>query len=146
MKCNHSSSMNKQTSNCVHVADVIATLGKKFVLIERLKSPFGLALPGGHVDHGESPKQAATREFTEETGLVMNHVRFVTRRRGKKRDPRYAMSETKVYRGVATGVITNERGFTRVVLLSRKEICELPPSRFAFDHHKILMKFLGETK
>jgi 8-oxo-dGTP pyrophosphatase MutT (NUDIX family) len=34
-----------------------------------------LALPKGHVDPGESPLQAATREVREETGLVAEPVR-----------------------------------------------------------------------
>lgn len=34
--------------------------------------------PGGHVDAGEGPEQAAVRETLEETGLVVQHVEPVT--------------------------------------------------------------------
>ena len=34
--------------------------------------------PGGHVDAGEDPEQAAVRETLEETGLVVHHVEPVT--------------------------------------------------------------------
>jgi 8-oxo-dGTP pyrophosphatase MutT (NUDIX family) len=34
--------------------------------------------PGGHVDAGEGPEQAAVRETLEETGLVVQHVQPVT--------------------------------------------------------------------
>lgn len=135
--------MNKtKKSGLVRTADVIALLRGKFVLIERLKFPFGLALPGGHIDPGEKPMQTAIREFAEETGLILSEATFVTKRRGKRRDPRYAMSETSVYSGIASGIIKNEKGFTEVVLLSKKEILSLPIERFAFDHWKILIAFL----
>lgn len=136
--------MNKRSQTCVQTADVIATLGKKFVLIERLKFPLGLALPGGHVDPGELPREAASREFTEETGLTITPLEFVTRRRNGRRDPRYKMSQTRVYAGTASGIPRNEKGSTKVVLLSKKEVLALSPLRFVFDHHEILMQFLGK--
>lgn len=127
---------------CVRVADVIATLAGKFVLIERQKFPFGLALPGGHVERGERPAAAARRECTEETGLMLHNVRYVTKRKNAHRDPRYAMSETRVYAGIATGSPKDEEGSTKVVLLTKKEILDLPREQFAFDHHEILTQFL----
>jgi 8-oxo-dGTP diphosphatase len=134
--------MNKKTH--VRCADMIANFRGKFVLIERQKTPRGLALPGGHIDPGENSREAAIREFKEETGLTLSDVQFVTRRKGKKRDPRYTMSQTSVYAGAAKGVVRNEEGLTKVVLLSKSELLSLPPERFAFDHHKILMQFLGK--
>lgn len=142
MKYKHSSSMNKRSSKCVRTADAIATLGGKFVLIERQKFPFGLALPGGHIDAGENSRQTAIREFTEETGLTLHDVHYITRRFGKNRDPRYQVSSTSVYAGKASGSIRDEEGFTKVTLLSKTEILKLPSTQFAFDHWNILMQFL----
>lgn len=134
--------MHKSPQKNVRTADVIATLRGKYVLVERQKFPFGLAFPGGHVEKSERPRQTAIREFAEETGMKLDNVTFVTRRRGKHRDPRYAMSETNVYEGKASGIPRDEKGFTKVVLLAKKEILALPSERFVFDHYKILMRFL----
>ena len=127
------------------VVDVIAKLGKKLVLIERLSFPFGLALSGGKVEDKERPIRAAKREFTEETGLTLRTIRFYARTEGKSRDPR-GPTKSRVYIGVAEGIPKNENGKTRVVLLSVSKVLSLPLDRFAFDHGKILQRALTASK
>ena len=53
-------------------AFVIIEKDKKFLLIKRGKSPMEgcWAAPGGHVDKGETPYQAAVREMKEEIGEI----------------------------------------------------------------------------
>lgn len=43
--------------------------GNKILLIDRADLPFGFACPAGHMEKGESPIQALTRELKEETNL-----------------------------------------------------------------------------
>ncbi|MFG1892149.1 NUDIX domain-containing protein [Micromonospora sp. NPDC049051] len=47
-----------------------ATGARWIVMIERPRGD-GWALPGGHIEAGETPAQAAARELREETGLVV---------------------------------------------------------------------------
>lgn len=53
------------------IAMLLVEKDGKFLLVKRTKKPFTgyWAFPGGHVDEGETPYEAATRELKEETGL-----------------------------------------------------------------------------
>ncbi|WP_448334008.1 NUDIX domain-containing protein [Streptomyces sp. DSM 41534] len=55
-------------------ADVVCIRGGDVLLIERGWPPFQgqLALPGGHVDPGETSRAAAARELLEETGVEVS--------------------------------------------------------------------------
>ncbi|MZG17469.1 NUDIX domain-containing protein [Streptomyces sp. SID5914] len=54
-----------------YTADVVCVRGGAVLLIERGWPPHKgrLALPGGHVDPGETSRAAAARELLEETGV-----------------------------------------------------------------------------
>lgn len=56
-----------------YTADVVCVRGDEVLLIERGWPPFAgmLALPGGHVDKGETAREAAVRELAEETGVFV---------------------------------------------------------------------------
>ncbi|NHN54401.1 NUDIX domain-containing protein [Calidifontibacter sp. DB0510] len=62
------------------VAVMIATDGERICLVHN-KNRDQWELPGGEIEPGESPKEAAVREFAEEAGGSMRDARFVGVRR-----------------------------------------------------------------
>jgi len=46
----------------------------RFLFFDRTAFPFGLTVPAGHVEPGESPERAAVRELHEETGIVAEQL------------------------------------------------------------------------
>lgn len=44
----------------------------EFLIIDRASLPFGWALPGGRVEPGEDPLDAAVREMHEECGVLLD--------------------------------------------------------------------------
>ena len=59
------------------------------VLVERGHEPFGLALPGGFVEEGETVEAAAVREMKEETGLDVELTGVLGVYSHPNRDPRF---------------------------------------------------------
>ncbi len=58
-------------------AGAVIRRGDKLLLIDRVKPPFGLAGPAGHVDEGEDPEAAIRREVQEETGLTVTGAKLL---------------------------------------------------------------------
>ncbi len=70
--------------------DPIIERDGEIALIERKYDPYegDLALPGGHVDPGEYPREAVVREACEETGLDVEVEALLGEYSGAIEDPR----------------------------------------------------------
>ncbi|MFK0683034.1 NUDIX domain-containing protein [Ochrobactrum sp. BD67] len=82
----------------VHGVSLICRRERRFLLVERGKEPWKgwLAFPGGSIEPGETPQQAAIRELKEETALnamALSHVITVDLAlEGKAYDKSYFLS------------------------------------------------------
>jgi ADP-ribose pyrophosphatase YjhB (NUDIX family) len=130
----------------VYCADVIARYGDSqgpLVLIRRLGSVKGLALPGGKQEQGEILSETACRELFEETGLTLTITDVLETRAEPKRDPR-GNFVTTVFLGTAEGVMRDEDTKTRACLLSEEEVVQRE-REFSFDHFSVLINYLKHT-
>jgi 8-oxo-dGTP pyrophosphatase MutT (NUDIX family) len=59
-----------ETADPTHVTSSAIVVGPRGVLLHRHKRLDMWLQPGGHIDEGETPEQAAVRETLEETGLT----------------------------------------------------------------------------
>lgn len=66
-------------SHLVDSVSVLCVRDERFLLIERANAPYQhwLSFPGGKVEAGESGKDAAKREFLEETGLTATELKHL---------------------------------------------------------------------
>ena len=111
------------------------------VFIERLNKPFGIALPGGFVDIGETVEQALVREMKEETNLDVKIEKLLNIYSNPKRDPRFHTA-TAVYICTATG-IPKALDDAKNIFVFKKD--EIPFDKLVFDHEKIIRDYLDSN-
>ena len=123
--------------------DVIITRpgdDRQVVLVLRRHPPEGWALPGGHVDYGETLEQAAAREAREETGLTIEITRQLHAYSDPARDPR-GHTVSVVFAAHASGepVGGDDAAEARWFEVERL------PGPIAFDHAAILKDYLTRS-
>jgi len=109
----------------------------KVLLIQRKNEPFAgrWALPGGFVDVGETPEQAARRELEEETGLANVSLEQLYTFGEPDRDPREHVVSVAHY-ALVNVADTRVRAADDARQAAWFPVRKPPP--LAFDHAKIL--------
>lgn len=125
-------------------SDVIALNRGNIVLVKRKNWPYGLALPGGLVDEGESLEETAKRELFEETGLEASEIRQFGTYSAPNRDPR-GRYITTVFVCETIGEPKAASDARDICLVSPKDLKGMSAEDFAFDHYQILMDYLREN-
>lgn len=124
-----------------YAADVIViNPSDEILLIQRDWDPFkGMwALPGGHVDKGETGAEAAARELYEEAGLTASpeELTLMQIADAPNRDPRGRYVSAVYLLEVVTG--TRVHAGDDAADAAWWPLDELPP--LAFDHHDIIRR------
>lgn len=115
--------------------DMIIEYNGGIVVIERGEEPIGYALPGGHIDYGETAEYAAVREAKEETGLDVKIKGLVGVYSDPKRDPRcHKMSIA--YFGEGYGTLKPGDDAKRAIVFPLDEIPKL-----LFDHDEMIKMY-----
>ncbi len=110
------------------------------IFIQRLNPPYGIALPGGFVDIGETLEDALVREMKEEVSLNVEIESLLGIYSDPKRDPRFH-TVTAVYICKSYGIPKAADDAKEVYIYNLDEI---PFTELVFDHAKILQDFLKD--
>lgn len=126
-----------------YTADVVLLSQEQVLLITRDWPPYkgDQALPGGHVDKGETSRGAAVRELAEETGIVLHAdaLRQVGVYDAPGRDPR-GRYVTVVYTATLTTPLAPTAG-DDAADARWWPLDQLP--NLAFDHRAIVADIVG---
>jgi len=115
---------------------------KGLVFIERVNKPYGIALPGGFVDIGESVETALHREMKEETLLDVEILSLQNIYSDPKRDPRFHTASV-VYVCKACGIPKACDDAKEVFVYDLENI---PLEKLVFDHRNIIEDYLKTIK
>ena len=119
------------------IIELIDRPERPIVLIERQRSPFGWAIPGGFVDYGESVEIAARREAKEETSVEVELVEQFYVYSDPKRDPRQHTISV-VFIATANGEPKAADDAKNLAVFKPWEI----PINLCFDHNQIIQVYL----
>jgi 8-oxo-dGTP diphosphatase len=118
------------------IIELIDRPHRPIVLIERLNSPLGWAIPGGFVDYGEPLEVAARREAEEETGLAVELVEQFLVYSDPKRDERQHTISV-VFLATASGEPMAGDDAKNIGIFESWRV----PSNLCFDHDRVLQDY-----
>jgi 8-oxo-dGTP diphosphatase len=118
------------------IIELIDRPHRPIVLIERLNSPLGWAIPGGFVDYGEPVEVAARREAEEETGLAVELVEQFLVYSDPKRDERQHTISV-VFLATASGEPMAGDDAKNIGIFESWRV----PSNLCFDHDRVLQDY-----
>jgi len=124
-------------NNPIPTVDLVIEYENGIVLIERNENPIGHALPGGHVDYGESTETAAIREAKEETNLDVELSGLI----GVYSDPNRDQRGHKIaiaYYGIGKGKLKEGSDAKRVFVCNPDQI-----PMMQFDHNEIMEDYFN---
>ncbi|MFA6518935.1 MAG: NUDIX domain-containing protein [Candidatus Shapirobacteria bacterium] len=118
-------------SLAINRVSVIITHGQEIALIFRHKNNQDYyAIPGGHIEVGETPKDAAIREIQEELGLKLDHLNFEFETESAGRRDYYFSATTKDTDFVTTGPevvgLTNPDNLFRPLWVGKSDLSQYP--------------------
>lgn len=112
------------------------------VLIKRKNPPYGLALPGGFVDIGESVEDAVIREMKEEISLDVSISQLFGVYSKPERDERFhTVSVVYVCKAYGEPIGADDAKEASIVKLE-----DLALETLVFDHGDILRDYLKNTQ
>lgn len=112
----------KKIKDCDNTSvGMIVRKGGKILLIERMKPPYGFAVPAGHVDEDFTPEgqkdfeTAAGRELEEEVGLKANKLKliFEGKQENSCRRPGGTWHYWKIFETETTGELNRSKDETK---------------------------------
>lgn len=124
--------------------DMVIHTEDSILMIKRKNQPFAdhWALPGGFIDPGETPVQAAIRELQEETGMTVTKAQPVGVFKTPGRDPRMKNTWSYAFKLSVPDHASVRAGddASAATWIPFSKIKSLP---LAFDHKDIISKALG---
>ncbi len=118
---------------------IIPVEDNEIILIDRENTPYGLALPGGFLEYGESLEDCIRREVKEETSLIVTKLKQFHTYSASDRDPRFH-TVTTVFIVEVEGI---PKANSDAKAISQISLNKIPPKEsFSFNHWEILQDWL----
>ncbi|MBS3122829.1 NUDIX hydrolase [Candidatus Woesearchaeota archaeon] len=130
-----------QQKSPILTVDIIIRYKGGIVLVNRKYPPKDWALPGGHVDYGETVEYAAIREAKEETNLDVELVKQFHVYSDPKRSPK-EHKVTVVFIANGKGELKAGDDADDANVFGEGDILKLP--KLCSDHNQILLDYYND--